>query len=106
MTKSYTRKEVALIAHKYRDSYVKMQFRRGLYPHIIDLIVQYARSGKTVYIHPIDRELWNHEEIEYTKWKLREQGFECIHKYYSKLSEWIRPWTNNYEQLIVDWDNE
>lgn len=104
MIESYTKKEVALIANKRRDEYIKLKFRRGLYTAILDLILQYARSGKTAYIHPVDRMLWNNEEIDYTIWKLREQGFACTHKYHSKLSDWLRTYTNNREQLIIDWE--
>lgn len=103
MTQSYRKEDIATIAKENREKNVKQQFRRGLYENIFESILHFAKSGKTLYIHPIDRELWNNEEIEYTKWKLRERGFTCKHKYFSKLSDFFRYITDNHEQLIVDW---
>lgn len=97
-------KEIQRITIYNRERLATTEFRKGLFETISYFILHFAKNGKMRFIHPIDRELWDDPEIDYTKWKLETEGFKVTHKYHTWVGQLIAAFTSHTEIFIIDWN--
>lgn len=101
----FTLEKIQEYSKKQRKIQTQESARRPLYSIVVSNIISMASHGYTQYIHPIDRGLWRDDEISFTKWKLKSNGFNIDHR--GRPSTWShliqKIFGNPEEYLVVKW---